>query len=246
MIIQSLVPKIGFVWAIRTIEVLILIVCISANIFIKSRLPPSRRSPHPDLRILSQPAFAMTVLGVFLIEWALFIPLAYITSYALKQAYAPKFAYSILAILNAGSLFGRWIPGLLSDQLGRFNTSILFVVVTIAAIFGIWLPFGSSVIGLVMFAVIFGFASGSNISLTPVCIGQLCNTEDYGRYHATCYTIVSIGALTGIPAAGEILEKCDGDYSWLIRFTGICYTVALAALVAARGLAGGWNFFDKY
>ncbi|RDL36406.1 uncharacterized protein BP5553_05758 [Venustampulla echinocandica] len=246
MILQSLVPRIGFVWATRTIEVLILVPCISANIFIKSRLPPSRRSPHPDLRILSQPAFAMTVLGVFLIEWALFIPLTYITSYALKEGYAPNLAYSMLAILNAGSLFGRWIPGLLSDVLGRFNTSILFVVVTIAAIFGIWLPFGSNTAGLVMFTVIFGFASGSNISLTPVCIGQLCDTKDYGRYHATCYTIVSIGALTGIPAAGEILQNCDGDYSWLIKFTGMCYVGALAALVAARGLAGGWGFFDKY
>ena len=34
---------------------------------------------------------------------------------------------------------------------------------------------------------------GSNISLTPVCVGQLCDTEVFGRWYATCYTIVSIG-----------------------------------------------------
>jgi hypothetical protein len=46
---------------------------------------------------------------------------------------------------------------------------------------------------LVIYALLFGFSSGSNISLTPVCVGQLCKTENYGRYYATAYTIVSFG-----------------------------------------------------
>lgn len=40
----------------------------------------------------------------------------------------------------------------------------------------------SAIVGLlIVFCVIMGFASGSNISLTPVCVGMLCDTEEYGR-----------------------------------------------------------------
>jgi len=121
------------------------------------------------------------------------------------------------------------------------------IVLTVICVFGIWLPFGSNKAGLVIFAVVFGFATGSNISLTPVCVGQLCETKDYGRYYATCYTIVSFGCLTGVPIAGEILERCGGEYWGLILFTGICYVGAFVAFYLARGLAaGGWGMWVKY
>lgn len=85
-----------------------------------------------------------------------------------------------------------------------------------------------------VFVVVFGFASGSNISLTPVCVGQLCETRDYGQYYATCYTIVSVGCLTGVPIAGEIIERDGGQYWGLIVFTGCCYVGAFGAFAIAR------------
>ena len=248
LLLQSLIPEVGFAWATRIMGFIMLFFCILANLFIRSRLPKSRthRSPHPDFRILAQPAFAWTVLGVFLLEWALFIPLTYITSYALEQQYSTAFAYQILPLLNVGSVFGRWLPGFYSDIIGRYNTCLLVTIVTIFSIFAIWLPFGGRTAGLVVFVLLFGFVSGSNISLTPVCIGQLCETKDYGRYYATCYTIVSVGCLTGIPIAGAILDACSGSYWGLILFTGVCYVGALLAFVVARGLGGGWQIWVKY
>ncbi|PSS23243.1 hypothetical protein M430DRAFT_97974 [Amorphotheca resinae ATCC 22711] len=248
LLLQSLIPKIGFGWATRIMGFIILFLCALANLFIRSRLPVSsnRRSPHPDFRILAQPAFAWTVVGVFLLEWALFIPLTYITSYAISKHYSQAFSYQVLPILNAGSVFGRWLPGFYSDIIGRYNTTLLFTILTIFSIFVIWLPFGAHTAGLVVFCLLFGFASGSNISLTPVCIGQLCETRDYGRYYATCYTIVSLGCLTGVPIAGAILERCGGSYWGLIVWTGACYVGALVALYVARGLAGGWKLWLWY
>jgi MFS family permease len=176
----------------------------------------------------------MTVLGSFLIEWALFVPLTYLTSYAIQQGFSQAFAYQILPILNASSVFGRWLPGLYSDTLGRFNCSIVCILLTIISVFAVWLPFGGQTAGIVVFVVVFGFASGSNISLTPVCVGQLCETRDYGRYYATCYTIVSVGCLTGVPIAGEIIERDGGQYWGLIVFTGCCYVGAFGAFAVAR------------
>jgi MFS family permease len=248
LLLQSLTPKVGFAWSTRIMGFITLFLCIIANLLIRSRLPKSQihRSPHPDFRILAQPAFAWTVIGVFLLEWALFIPLTYITSYAMEKHYSTAFAYQILPILNVGSVFGRWLPGFYSDVIGRYNTCLVVTAFTIFSVFAVWLPFGNHTAGLVVFVLLFGFASGSNISLTPVCIGQLCETKDYGRYYATCYTIVSLGCLTGIPIAGAILDACSGSYWGLVVWTGACYVIALLAFIVARGLGGSRKIWIKY
>ena len=248
LMLQSLIPRIGFAWTTRVLGFILLSLCTLANVLIRANIAPAQKasSPHPDFAILRRPAFAATVAGCFLIEWALFVPLTYITSYALEEGFPAALAYQILPILAAASVFGRWLPGLGADVIGRYNMALLSILLTLVAVFVIWLPFGSSTPGLVVFAVVFGFASGSNISLTPVCVGQLCETRDYGRYYATCYTIVAFGCLTGVPIAGEIVQRCGGKYWGLVLFTGACYVGALAAFGVARGFAGGWRVWVKY
>ncbi|TVY31348.1 Riboflavin transporter, partial [Lachnellula subtilissima] len=207
VILQVLIPRIGFSWSTKVIAGISLMLCLFANIFIKSRLPPSPdANARPDIRILARPAFATAVLGVFLLEFALFVPLTYITSYSLAQGNSPTFSSLVLPILNLGSVFGRWLPGFIADKIGRFNTAILAIILTVAAVLGVWLPVGNTKPGIIIFALLFGFASGSNISLTPVCVSQLCSIENYGRYYSTCFSIVSLGCLTGVPIAGKILD----------------------------------------
>lgn len=132
-------------------------------------------------------------MAVFLSEWSLFIPINYISSYALDQGFPTALSYQLLAILNAGSFFGRWIPGYVADRIGRFNTVILTLALCLISTLAVWLPAANSIPMTITYAALFGFASGSNISLTPVCIGQLCKTQDYGKYFSMCYMIVSIG-----------------------------------------------------
>jgi len=98
---------------------------------------------------------------------------------------------------------------------------------------------------IIIFALVFGFASGTGISLTPVCVGQLCKIENYGRYYATCYTLVSFGSLTGIPIAGQLVSTCGGAYWGLIIFTGCAYGASLTTFATARVLGGGWRL-KKY
>lgn len=194
--LESLFPKIGFAWATRVVALICLILVITACVLIKSRLPKkpfSKENVLPDFRIFREPKFALTTAGIFFVEWGLFIPISYISSYALAQGVSDKFSYQLLAILNAGSFFGRWLPGFFADFLGRFNTLIATVALCLLCIVCLWLPAKGNVPLLIVYCALFGFASGSNISLTPVCIGQLCKTENYGRYYATAYTVVSFG-----------------------------------------------------
>lgn len=196
LILESLFPRIGWAWATRVVALICLVVLSTSCLLIRSRLPQkpfSKENVLPDFRIFRDPRFALTTASVFFIEWGLFVPISYISSYALDQGFPTRFSYQVVAILNAGSFFGRWLPGVFADFLGRFNALIATVALCLLCNACLWLPAGKSLPLLVIYCALFGFASGSNISLTPVCVGQLCKTENYGRYYATAYTIVSFG-----------------------------------------------------
>ena len=115
----------------------------------------------------------LTTLSVFFIEWGLFVPITYISSYALSHGISTKLSYQLLAVLNAGSFFGRLLPGYLAYWMGRFNTLIVTIALCLICNACLWMPAGDSIPSLIVYCCLFGFASGSNISLTPVCIGQL-------------------------------------------------------------------------
>ncbi|KAL8698591.1 MAG: hypothetical protein Q9224_001781 [Gallowayella concinna] len=192
--LEALFPKVGFAWSCRLLALIFLVLLIVANLLIRTRLPAKvGGNVWPDFRILGDVTFALTTAGVFFIEWGLFVPLSFISSYALANGVDTTFSYQLLAVLNAGSVFGRAVPGWVADRLGRFNTMIMACLLCLASVLGIWLNVGGSIAGLCVFGVLFGFASGSNISLTPVCMGQLCEPEVFGRWYGTMYTIVSIG-----------------------------------------------------
>jgi hypothetical protein len=111
----------------------------------------------------------------------------------------------------------------------------------VAMILGLWYTAGTNAAHVISFAPLFGFWSGAAISLTPVCIGQVCRTEDYGKRSGTAFFLASFGILIGVPLAGVILEKSHGSYNGLIVFAGALYIAALFAFVVARGLSTGWR-----
>lgn len=244
LVLETLFPKIGWAWATRVIAFICLILLIGSCLLVKSRLPKkpaSKENVLPDFWIFRDAKFAFTTAGIFFIEWGLFVPISYISSYALAHGVSTKLSYQMVAFLNVGSVLGRAIPGFIADFLGRFNALIVTVALCLLCNACLWLPAGGNVPLMIVYCVIFGFASGSNISLTPVCIGQLCKIENYGRYYATAYTIVSFGTLTGIPIAGEILSRCNGEYWGLIVFTTCCYALGLACVTAAKLIHVGWR-----
>lgn len=255
--------NIGWPWSQRILALINLPLAIAANLLIKSRLPPRQPTSIaqilPDPRIFRDPTFALVTLAVFFVEWGLFIPISYLTTFALSIGVEQKFAYQLIAIFNAGSCLGRWLPGILADRIGRFNAMITTTVLCWVATFAFWTS--SEIIGedylsqssttgasptavalLILFSVTFGFGSGSGISLIPVCVGQLCRTEDYGRYYATCYTIVSFATLTGIPIAGSLVSATGGGRYWgLILWTGVSYAISTVVFLAAKGSRVGYG-----
>ncbi|KAH8728275.1 MFS monocarboxylate transporter-like protein [Phaeosphaeriaceae sp. PMI808] len=259
LVLQRLLPKVGFAWATRVIGFINVFCCIILCVLVRSRLPPkSGQSVLPDFSIFRDKAYLLVTVGIFAMEWALFIPITYLITFATSTgALTPALSYQLLAIFNAGSCLGRWVPGFLADKLGRFNSMIAAFAICSATSLTLWLPASlltptssaevTAIKALsIVYAVTFGFASGSNISLTPVCVGQLCDTNQYGRYYATCYTVVSFSTLTGIPIAGTLIQVAGGEYWGAVIWTVLCYILASGCFIWARTLKVGWKLGVKY
>jgi nitrate/nitrite transporter NarK len=203
LMLQKLFATVGWAWALRIQGFLFLIFLIIANLLIRSRLPPKPGSSSmPDLRIFRSLSFSLVTLGTYLMEWGLFTPIAFLTAYAVHSgAMSAQFGFQMISIFNAASCFGRFAPGYFADRLGRYNVQLFTLLLCMIAAFAFWLPgtvlangfhpgTDTTIVGLtIIYAIIGGFGSGANISLTPVCVGTMCDTSEYGRYYSTCYCV---------------------------------------------------------
>ncbi|KAM3500417.1 hypothetical protein MY10362_006416, partial [Beauveria mimosiformis] len=202
ILILYLAPTLGFAWSIRVIALLCAVVLAVACVTLRKRRRPGIKTSSGggggaalDFSALwRDKKFGATTAAVFLVEFAVFIPYTYLSSYALHVGMAPDKAYLLNALLNAGAVPGRAIPGYVGDKVGAFNTMCVTSSVCAACIFGMWYNGAGSGVGgrgglvtaLQAFSVVFGFWSGAAISLTPVCVGRVCGaTEDLGRRTGT-------------------------------------------------------------
>ncbi|KAK0649107.1 major facilitator superfamily domain-containing protein [Cercophora newfieldiana] len=254
LLLRHLLPTLGFAWSCRILALILLGLAVPANLLIKTRLPRApggMASVWPDLTIFRDPRYALSSVGVVFMEWGLFTPTTFIVSYA--AAHGTRSAtdsYVLLAYLNAASVVGRVVPGFLADKFGRFNVIVITISFCAITVLALWLPAASSGSMLIAFVVLFGFASGSNLGLIPVCFGQLCDSRHYGRYFSTAMMVASFGTLSSVPIAGALLDiRGEGNQTgWmsLILFSGISYAIAMVCYAAARVLAVGWRPLVKF
>ncbi|UKZ74302.1 hypothetical protein TrVFT333_001964 [Trichoderma virens FT-333] len=248
LMLTALFERIGFGWATRVLALICLVCGLIGICLVRSRLPPAKNATaHPDFRIFRQIPFLLTTLGVFLLEFSLFIPLTYIATYAQDRGFDDAFAYHLLPIMNAGSVIGRALPGYYADVVGAFNVCLFSVVLSLVSCLCVWLPLGHTKAGIIIFSLLFGFGSGNSIAIAPVCIGRMCKTQEYGRYYATTYTVVSFACLIGIPIAGSIVQADGGSYTGLIIFTSCIYVGSAILLMLAKTWQLGWkNWLAAY
>jgi len=73
-------------------------------------------------------------------------------------------AFYLVSIINGASLFGRVLPGIVGDHLGRFN--MLAFSMFVASIVAFCWTTATSVAGLIVWTIAFGFASGVSALLS--------------------------------------------------------------------------------
>ncbi|EQL00748.1 major facilitator superfamily transporter [Ophiocordyceps sinensis CO18] len=238
----KLTDRVGFPWMMRTMAFVFLALLVFACLTVRSRLPPS---PRPFrfadyVESLRDPRMAVTVAGNFLFLWGMFLPFNYVLLQAATVGMSPNLIPYMLPILNAVSILGRIIPGIVADKLGRYNVMIIITFISALFCLAVWTPVTNSA-GIIVFMVIFGFSSGGFISLAPTLIAQISDIRQIGTRVGTAYAIQSFGALTGSPIGGSIVAAQHGSFLGLQLFCGFSMLAGSIVFVAARYIQVGFR-----
>jgi MFS family permease len=196
LMLQKLFDTVGFAWATRAVGFIYIGLSLLAVCFLRTRLSPALAGPSaiiPDFSVFRKRSVLTCAIGMFVMEWGLFVPEVYLVSYATAQGQSEALGSALVAFMNTGSIFGQCVPGLIADRWGRFNVIIMTISLCSITILAIWTQAAGSTALMIVFALSFGFASGSNLSLIPVCVSQLCRVEEYGRHLSACYLVASFG-----------------------------------------------------
>ncbi|CAJ2501337.1 Uu.00g041900.m01.CDS01 [Anthostomella pinea] len=220
--LQSIFERLGWTWSIRIVGFIELALLIVGNLCIRPnpRLAAvSRAAPDPardkkektkviDFSAFRSGPFTLITVSLFAMEFVIFGATGLLPTYAAIAGFPPSASFYVISILNAASCFGRTLPGLAGDYFGPFNVLIVMLVFTLLSMLVVWLPFGGTyLVAFYVFAALWGFGTGSFLSLTPVCAGKTCDTKNFGRYFGTMYFVVSFSLFITIPLGGQMLQS---------------------------------------
>lgn len=174
----------------------------------------------------------LCLVSFFLVIFGLFTPFFFITEYAVLKGIDPNLGFYLLAIINAGSLFGRVLPGFIADKIGRLNMLIPMVTATAVVTFGI---IGvSSPAGFIIVSILFGFFSGAVVSLQPVVLASLIpDTRSIGMGIGLSFALSSMAGLAGTPAAGAIVTTSTG-FTGVFAYSGAFIGAGALLFIVAR------------
>jgi predicted MFS family arabinose efflux permease len=188
IVFQRLQTTIGFPWATRVIGFIALFGLIISNLTLRVRVIPDSRRKFLDLPAFKEPAYALFVLGTFLGFMGLFVVFFYVQSYAIETKIASENTGSyLLAILNAGSVFGRIIPNFIADRVGPMNMIVPCALVS--GVLCLCLIAVHSLAPVIVICALYGFFSGSFVSLPPTILVHLTsNRAMIGTRMGMCFT----------------------------------------------------------
>lgn len=140
--------------------------------------------------------------------------------------------------LTRRSIFGRIIPGALADKFGAFNLQFIMSFLTGILCLALGLP-ASSNAAYIVFAILYGFASGGFVSLAPAQIARISNVQEIGVRTGVLFSCVSVAGLIGNPIAGALVEGTD--FEKVNIFAGVVMIAGGFVFVLNRMIMTGWK-----
>ncbi|KJA23936.1 hypothetical protein HYPSUDRAFT_137083 [Hypholoma sublateritium FD-334 SS-4] len=210
-----------------------------AILLMKPRYPKNTRkaiSTVQSFRIfLRDLPYVIMILGTVLTLAGLYYPIFYLQLKAIENGITSHLAFYTIAVLNAASAVGRVLPNLFVYRFGAFNVIIPCVFLTSLLVFCNLAI--DNVAGTMIFAILYGFFSGSYASVLPAMVGSTAETDaEIGARLGVCFTFtVGLGGLIGTPIAGALLST---TFQWWrpTLFSGICVFSGASCFTATRFL----------
>ncbi|KZT05812.1 MFS general substrate transporter [Laetiporus sulphureus 93-53] len=232
MLNQLIHGSAGFAWGVRASAFLTLGLLAIANCLMTTRLP-GRKDGLASMGMLkaffADLAYIALMIGFFLTLWGLYYPYFYLQLWVNLHGLSENLAFYTIAILNAASIPGRVVLNILADDFGVFNVlcPVIFIMgMLVFAMFGV-----THTGSVIVFAILYGFFSGSYFSLSPAALTSLAkNVDEVGVRLGAAYFMGSLAFLTGTPINGALLGSDDRWYRPTV-FSGVSGPSCLAVLV---------------
>jgi MFS family permease len=229
----------GYKLAIRIMGFICLGCMITATCLIKGRFKREVKPNNSESKLNSftkyfdreaistffDKTYLMILGGAFFAELLLILLVTYFSTYAISNGVSESTAFVMIAVWNAVGILGRWIPGFISDILGRFNINVGMLIGYSLSILVILLPFGHNVIVMYVFVSLGGFFSGSILTLLPACLSQTVKVRELGQKYGILNGLLSFANLFGVPIASAIINTgTPHEYDMFIVFV-VCLAI---------------------
>ncbi|AEO70605.1 33d094ba-845c-4e87-b8a7-bf7859a3c5bf [Thermothielavioides terrestris] len=247
IMMNRLIDEVGFGWAMRIAAFMILFLLAISCLTIRSRVPPSPRPLSRDA--LAQPfrdvKMILLTVGFVLLTFGVFIPIDYLVVEAITEGMKPDLAQYLIAMLNAGSIFGRGSAGFLADRFGTYNIFTLVCYLAGILILALWIPATSNA-AIVVFAILFGFSSGAYVALSAALVAAISPFPQIGYRIGLIFLSSSVSGLTTNPIAGAILDHDNGSYVGMKVFAGVLLIAGTTLVFGARLYQTGPKLLAKF
>lgn len=245
VLLSKLLQKMGFGWTMRTCAFVVLGVLAIANATVG---PRTRPEPKPLLlkeftAPFKEKTFLLLTAGTMLGFISLFMPLNYIVVYAQANGMSENLSNYLPTILNAASLIGRILPGWLGDYLGLFNMMLLMSFLCSLTILPFWILAHNN-ITIIIFTALYGFTSGSFVSLVPGLVAQISERDmsQVGVRQGSLFACISASCLVGTPIGGALMAGAKGEFWTQQLFAGVgMFLACFCYLVARLSIEMGWT-----
>ncbi|KAJ7747756.1 major facilitator superfamily domain-containing protein [Mycena metata] len=233
IVARNLIPRVGFPWTMRIFGFILLCSLGVANLTVRRRLPPKETGGLFNPVAFRNPAYTVYCIAGIVAFLGLYTLLTYIDISATFVGIPSDFAFYLISIANAASLFGRLVAGVTTDKFGAVN--VISPMTAVAAILTYVWPLARSKGSFVAIALIYGFSSGVYVSSFILPIYYLGEIEDMGRRSGMAMTLTALGAVAGPPISGAI-NTATGGYTAVGYYAGSMILAAIVLMLISRHL----------
>lgn len=247
---RTFMNALDFRWAARIIGFICLVLSLCSFTLTRRRLPPTTRTNILGWEAFTEPAFMAYGIGILATMAALYSFMFQYQAYCvslipddpaeqMQQRQDHKHLnyevfYYMTAIVNAGAVVGRSVPGILAAKYGPLNVSVVSTILSLIVAWS-WFAAHSSYQwgGLVAIGLLFGCVSAPAISMPSIVTAKL--TEDptrLGIRMSVTQLFAGGGTILGAPFTGMLAEM--QGWTFVKLYAGCLYILALVTMIMCR------------
>ena len=126
------------------------------------------------------------------------------------------------------------MPGWAGDRLGCFNVAIAFTLLSSIFVLTVWTA-ASDNGARIAFSALYGFSSGTLVSMIPTLIAQICpDITKLGIYMGAVYLVMSPSIIISQPIGGTLSSIGKENMTWMKVFCALIMGAGGFMFIVAR------------